>query len=410
MSQALIIDACRTPRGIGKLNKGSVSHLHPQLLGATVLRALKHRNTFATSDIDDVIWGTSCQKGRHSGDLGRMTALTAGYSMECGGVTLDRFCGSGITSVNVAAASIMSGMEDVIIAGGCEMMSSYGHDNGLPALFDNGNMHLRAIHPQSNQGVCADTIATLEGIRRQDLDSLAYESHMRAAHAINEKFFSPSIIPVVDQDNQLLLSVDELPRPQTTIDQLAKLNSAFNRIADNPLDEQATTYRKLIHQKYPDLQISPVHHAGNSSGVADGAAAILLCSEHYAKKRSMRPRARIRAFANAGDCPTLMLNAPVAATQKVLNKAGLSINDIDLFEVNEAFAVVVERYIRKLNVDRDKINVNGGAIALGHPIGATGVILINTLLDELERRDLKFGLATMCTAGGMAPAVIIERL
>lgn len=409
MNEAWIIDACRTPRGIGKPGKGALTDIHPQRLGATVLKALVERNGLNTADVDDIIWGTSCQHGRHGGDLGRMSALDAGYDSRSSGLTLDRFCGSGLTSTNLAAASVMSGMEDVVIAGGCEMMSSYGIDNGLPMFMDSGNLHLRDLHPQSNQGVCADTIATLEGISRQDLDQLAVVSQDRAARAIDKGYFRRSLVPVYHSDGSLALDREEFPRPGTTLDTLSQLRPSFAELADKALDEQGTTYRKLIQVKYPEVDVNHVHHGGNSSGVVDGAAAILLTSSSYADKQGWRPRARVVATANMGDCPTLMLNAPVAATQKVLKKAGLTIDDIDLFEVNEAFAVVVERYIRKLGIDREKINVNGGAMALGHPIGATGAILIGTLLDELERRELRRGLVTMCTGGGMAPAIIIER-
>ena len=410
MTEAWIIDACRTPRGIGKLGKGALADIHPQQLGACVLKALVDRNTLNTADVDDVVWGTSCQKGRHGGDMGRMSALDAGFDIRSSGVTLDRFCGSGITSVNIAAASIMSGMEDVVIAGGAEMMSSYGHDNGLPVVMDSGNMRLRARHPQTNQGVCADTIATLEGIDREALDKLAVVSQQRAAHAIENGYFDKSLVPVYHEDGRLALDREEFPRPSTSLESLSQLKPSFPALADQPLDEEGTTYRSLMQAKYPDIQINHVHHAGNSSGVVDGAAAILLAYPAYATKQGWKPRAKVLAMANMGDCPTLMLNAPVAAAEKVLKKAGLTIDDIDLFEVNEAFAVVLERFIRKLNIDRDKINVNGGSMALGHPIGATGSILIGTVLDELERRNLKRGLITMCTAGGMAPAIIIERM
>jgi acetyl-CoA C-acetyltransferase len=411
MPEALIIDTCRTPRGIGKFGKGALTNMHPQHLGAAVLKALVDRNGFDTADVGDIIWGTSSQRGAQSGDLGRMAALDAGYDVRSSGVTLDRFCGSGITSVNFAAASIMSGMEDLVIAGGTEMMSMPGRrsDEG-PSMMDSGNLRLRAKHPQSHQGVCADAIATLEGISRADVDALALESQKRAAAAIAEDRFKKSLIAVHRADGSFALDKEEFPRPQTTAEGLAGLKPAFTALADFPLDDRGTTYRSLILEKYPDLKIEFIHHAGNSSGVVDGAAALLLASPDYARKHGLKPRARVIAMANMGDSPTLMLNAPVPATRRVLAKAGLTIDDIDLFEINEAFAVVAEKYMRDLKLDRNKVNVNGGAIALGHPIGATGSILIGTLLDELERRDLKRGLVTMCAAGGMAPAIIIERI
>lgn len=410
MPDALIIDACRTPRGIGKPGKGALSGLHPQHLGATVLKAIAERNRLDTSEVDDIVWGCSSQVAQQSGDIGRMSALDAGYDVRASGVTLDRFCASGLSSVQFAAASIMSGTEDLVIAGGTEMMSMEGRRGSGPFMMDSGNLHLRALHPQSNQGVCADAIATLEGIDREALDALGAESQRRCADAMAEGRFARSLVPVRRPDGSLALDRDEYPRPQTTPDSLAGLKPSFAAVADVVVDDGGTTFRSLITRKYPDLEITFSHHAGNSSGVVDGAAAVLLASPAYAEKRGLKPRARVVAMANTGDCPTLMLNAPVPATRKVLAKAGLGLDDIDLFEINEAFAVVAEKYMRDLGLDRDRVNVNGGSIALGHPIGATGSILVGTLLDELERRDLRRGLVTMCAAGGMAPALIIERV
>ena len=412
MLDALIIDAVRTPRGIGKAGKGALADMHPQHLGAAVLKALQVRNHINTAEVDDIIWGTSSQRGAQACDLGRMSALDAGYNVRSSGVTLDRFCGSGITSVNLAAASLMSGMEDLMIAGGTEMMSMPGRRSAEegPMMMDAGNLRLRASHPQSNQGVCADAIATLDGISRADLDAAALESQRRADHAIKNGHFNKSLIPVYKADGSLALDHEEFPRPQTTAQGLADLKPSFTKLADVVVDEKGNTYRSLILQEHPGLDINFVHHAGNSSGVVDGSAALLLASPKYAAKQGWKPRARIVAFANMGDSPTLMLNAPVPAARKVLAKAGLTVDDIDLWEINEAFAVVMEKFIRDLKLDRNKVNVNGGAMALGHPIGATGSMLIGTLLDELERRDLKRGLVTMCAGGGMAPAIIIERV
>ena len=411
MSDAWIIDTCRTPRGIGKKGKGALTEQHPQHLGATVLKAIAERNDINTAEVDDVIFGTSSQRGRQSGDLARMSALEAGYDIRSSGMTLDRFCGSGITSVNLAAMSIMSGTEDMVIGGGAEMMSVYGEEGATPSPFlDNGNLALRELHPQPHQGVCADAIATIEGIDREALDALAYVSQKNAANAIDNGYFDKSLVPVFSVDGTLALDKEEFPRPQTTLEGLAELKASFAPIADYPLDESGITYRSMVLQKYPGLDITHVHHAGNSSGVVDGAGAVLLTSPEYAKANGMKPRARIKAMCNMGDCPTLMLNAPVPAAKKVLKKAGMSIEDIDLFEINEAFSVVAEKFIRDLKLDRDKVNVNGGAMALGHPIGATGALLIGTVLDELERRDQQFGLITMCAAGGMAPAIIIARI
>lgn len=412
MAEAWIIDACRTPRGIGKVGKGALADIHPQQLAASVLSALASRNNLNTADVDDIIWGTSSQRGKQGGDLGRMAALDAGYDIRASGMTLDRFCGSGITTANLAAASIMSGMEDLVIAGGTEMMSytAASATPGVIPMMDNGNLRLRARHPQSHQGVCADAIATLEGISRQAVDDLALVSQQRADAAIRGGYFDKSLVAVFKEDGSLALDHEEFPRPQTTAEGLAGLKPAFAAMAEFALDEAGTTYGGLIRQVYPDLKIEHIHHAGNSSGVVDGAAAILLASPDYARKHGLKPRARVLAMANIGDSPTLMLNAPVPAARKALAKAGLTVDDIDLWEINEAFAVVAEKFIRDLGLDRDKVNVNGGAMALGHPIGATGSILIGTILDELERRDLKRGLVTMCAAGGMAPAIIIERM
>ena len=407
MAEAMIIDACRTPRGIGKQGKGALAHLHPQHLAATVLEALVDRNGFDTADVDDVIWGTSSQVNEQSGDLGRMAALDAGYSVTASGATLDRFCGSGITAVNYGAHAVMAGMEDLVVSGGTEMMSL--PKKGLMPM-GAGNAHLQEIHPQSHQGVCADAIATLEGIERGALDAHAAESQARAAVAIAEGRFDKSLVPVMNRDGSLALDHEQFPRPGTTAESLAALAASFPAVADYRHTEDSKTFRELINQKYPGLDIQHVHHAGNSSGVVDGAAAVLVASDAYAKAHGLKARARVVATANMGDDPTLMLNAPVPSAKKVLARAGMTLDDIDLFEVNEAFAVVSEKFQRDLDLDRDKVNVNGGAMALGHPIGATGAILIGTVLDELERRDLQVGLITMCAGGGMAPAIIIERV
>nr|WP_087573601.1 acetyl-CoA C-acetyltransferase [Sphingomonas sp. CDS-1] len=417
MADAYIIDAVRTARGIGKVGKGALAHMHPQHLAATVLAALAERNRIDTADVDDIIWSTSMQKAEQGGDLARMAALDAGYDVKASGTTLDRFCGGGITAISFAAAQIMSGMEDLVIAGGTEMMSLTAKITQaeiaagmMPLIMGSGNRRLQDLHPQSHQGVCADAIATLEGIGRKELDALALESQRRAAAAIEEGRFDRSIVPVRDESGAVILDRDEFPRPGTTAEGLAELRPSFAAVADMPADLDGNTARALINRKFPGLTIEHVHHAGNSSGVVDGAAGLLLASPAYAKRHGLKPRARIVATANMGGDPTLMLNAPVPAARKALEKAGLSVEDIDLWEINEAFAVVAEKFIRDLGLNRAKVNVNGGSIALGHPIGATGAILVGTLLDELERRDLRYGLATMCAAGGMAPAMIIERV
>jgi acetyl-CoA C-acetyltransferase len=406
MPDAFIIDAARTPRGIGKQGKGSLAHLHPQHLGRTVLEAIVQRTGIDTADVDDVVWGTSSQTGTQSGDLGRMAALDAGFSTRASGVTLDRFCGSGITANNLAAHAVMAGMEDLVIGGGTEMMST--PKKGMMPM-GAGNEHLRELHPQSHQGVCADAIASMEGIPREALDAQAAESQRRAAVAIAEGRFDKSLVPVLNLDGTVALDHEEFPRPSTTLESLSQLPPSFPQVADYR-HEDNPTFRELINARYPDLVIEHVHHAGNSSGVVDGAAAVLWASDGYAKAHGLTPRARVVATANMGDDPTLMLNAPGPAIRKVLAKAGMTLDDVDLFEINEAFAVVTEKVMRDLDLDREKVNVNGGAMALGHPIGATGAILIGTVLDELERQDKQVGLVTMCAGGGMAPAIVIERV
>jgi len=416
MAEAYIIDAVRTPRGVGKVGKGALAHLHPQHLAATVLKAIAERNHLDTADVDDVIWSVSTQEGKQGGDLGRMAALSAGYDTKASGMTLDRFCGGGITSVNLAAATIMAGMEDLVVAGGTEMMSltaAQGAEKAnagiKPLGIGSGHDALDELHPQTQQGIAADAIAKREGIDRAALDALALESQRRADVAIQEGRFAKSVVPVHNPDGSLALDREEFPRPGTTAAALAALKPAFAAMADFDLGE-GRTFRKQVTRRYDDLDFDHVHHAGNSSGVVDGAAAVLLASKDYAQAHGLKPRARVVAFANVGDDPTLMLNAPVPAARKVLAKAGLTKDDIDVWEINEAFAVVAEKFIRDLDLDRAKVNINGGAMALGHPIGATGSILIGTALDELERSGGRYALVTMCAAGGMAPAIIIERV
>jgi acetyl-CoA C-acetyltransferase len=416
MPEAYIIDAIRTPRSIGKMGKGALSVMHPEHLTATVMKAIAQRNHLDTKDIDDVIWGVGAPMGKQ-GSLARMAALDADFDVSVPGIGVSRFCGSGLSATSLGAAQIMAGMEDLVLAGGTEMMSYVNqtvqeqiaaglHGGGMGA----SNPRLQAKHPQSHQGVAADAIAAMEGIDRATLDAYSAESQKRAAAAIAEGRFARSTIVVTDDDGNVILDHEEFPRPDTTVEGLAALKPSFEKIADMPAEKDGTTYRQLINRRYPGLDIIPVHHAGSSSGVVDGSAGILLASRDYAEAHGLKPRARIVATANVGVDPTLMLNGPGPAALKALKRAGLTVADIDLWEVNEAFAVVIEKLIRDLDLDRETINVNGGAIALGHPIGATGAILIGTLLDELERRDLKRGLVTMCAAGGMAPAMIIERI
>ena len=417
MAEAYIIDTVRTPRSIGKMGKGALSTMHPEHLSAAVLAELRDRNNLNTADVDDVIWGVSAGMGLQAGDIGRNAALDAGYDIRAGGVTLNRFCGSSITATNFGAAMIMAGAHDVAVTGGMEMMSYvnwYGMEMHKLGIGGGGmgtkNPRLQAKHPQSNQGVCADAIAAMEGITREELEAMGVESQRRAAIALAEGRFAKSTMVVKDDEGNVILDHEEYPRPETTMEGLAQLKPAFEMFLDMPSAEGQKTYRQLINQVYPDVDIKPIHHVGISSGVVDGAAALLLASEGYVKKTGLKPRGRIVAMAEMGDCPTLMLNAPGPAARKVLARAGLTKDDIDVWEVNEAFAVVVEKMIRDLGLDRTKVNPNGGSIALGHPIAGTGAILIGTALDELERTGGRYGLITMCAAGGMAPAIIIERV
>jgi len=404
-----IIDAARTPRGIGKIGKGALADVHPQRILGSVLAALAERNGLNTADVDDVIAGCGTQVGKQGACIARMAALDAGYDFDAPGMSIDRFCGSGLSAVNLAAMGIMSGMQQLVVAGGVESMS---YSTSLPPtpFLDSGNVDLRVRVPQPHQGVCGDLIATLEGISREALDALALESQRRADVAIREGRFARSLIPVRRADGSIALDREEYPRPQTTLEGLSQLKPAFEAMYDRAFDETGATYAKLVQQRFPDVKIKHVHHAGNSSGVVDGAGAVLLASPEYAKAHGLKPRARIRAIATAGDDPTLMLNAPAPAARKALKIAGMSVKDIDLFEINEAFAVVPLKFMREMDIDPSIVNVNGGAIALGHPIGATGAMILGTLLDEMERRDVAVGLTTLCAAGGMAPATIIERI
>ncbi|MFI4976052.1 MAG: acetyl-CoA C-acetyltransferase [Caulobacterales bacterium] len=410
MAEAWIIDAARTPRGIGKIGKGALADVHPQRILSAVLSALAKRNDLDVEDVDDVIMGCGTQSGKQASCIARMAALDAGWGPSAVGVTLDRFCGSGLTAVNMGAMGIMSGMQDLVVSGGVESMSSYATLSDRYPLMDKGNMHLRAMHPQPHQGICADLIATVEGFSREEVDALALKSQQRAAVALAGGHFDKSLVPVHHDDGSMALDHEEYPRPQTTAEGLAGLKPAFEAMYAAPLDEEGTTFKQLVQMKRPDVQIKHIHHAGNSSGVVDGAGGVVLASPEYAKAHGLKPRARIRSMATAGDAPEMMLNAPGPAAQKALKRAGMSIDDIELIEVNEAFAVVPLRFMRFMGIDDERVNVNGGAIALGHPIGATGAMLVGALLDEMERRDLTTGLVTLCTGGGMAPCTIIERI
>lgn len=408
MNEAWIIDAVRSPRGLGK-PEGAIASLHPQRLFAQLLLALVERTGLDPADIEDVIAGVNTQQGKQGLNLARMAVLDAGLPINVPGFSLDRFCGSGLTALSLGAMGVLSGAQDVVVAGGVEMMS---HTRTLSREFmmDSGNLELRHKIPQPHQGLCADVIATLEGFTRQDLDALALASQRRADRAIREGRFARSLIPITDNHGEVLLDHEQFPRPQTTAETLAGLKPAFESFPDRQVDPDGTTYGSLVRQVYPDLDIQFVHTAATSSGVVDGAGALLLASPAYARAHGLKPRARVRGMAVVGSDPTLMLNGPVPAARRALDKAGMQVSDIDLFEINEAFAVVGAKFMRDLDLDPETVNVNGGAMALGHPIGATGAILTGTLLDELERQDKSTGLVTMCAAGGLAPALIIERV
>lgn len=406
--EAWIIDAVRSPRGKGK-ETGALHDVHPQRILAQVLNALHERNGFDTADVDDVIMGCGAGSGDHSMDIARMAALDAGWSIKAPGVTLNRFCGSGQQAVNFGAMGIRAGFQDLVVAGGVESMSRPApmHVDGFTA----NNNHLRDQYDMVPQGISADLIATVDGFSREELDQLAVDSQNRAAAAIAEGRFDRSLVAIHHDDGRLALDRDEHPRPGTTLDDLAKLAPSFVGMGGHVAKGRELTIDQTALKAYPHVsEIRHVHHGGNSSGVVDGASAVLLASPDYARAHGYTPRARITMAAVAGDEPVIMLTAPGPATDLVLQKAGMALSDIDLFEVNEAFAAVVMRWLRYTGADWDKVNVNGGAMALGHPIGATGGMLIGTIVDELERRDLTTGLVTMCTGGGMATATIIERI
>ena len=401
MSEAYIFDAVRTPRGKGKKD-GSLYEVKPISLVTTLLHALEQRNQLDTSKVEDVILGCVTPIGDQGGDIAKTAAIAAGWSDHVAGVQINRFCASGLEAVNLAAQKVRSGWEDLIVAGGVESMSRIpmGSDGGPWALDPETNLK-SAFVPQ---GVGADLIATLDGYSRADVDAFAVNSQQKAANAQANGYFEKSIVPVKDQAGVTILDKDEFIRGNTTAENLAKLNPSFEMMGNMGFDAVAL-------QKYPEAQkVNHVHHAGNSSGIVDGAALVLIGSEKMAQELNLKPRAKILSTALVGTDPTIMLTGPAPAARKALAKAGLTIDDIDLFEVNEAFAAVVMRFVNELNVPMDKVNVNGGAIAMGHPLGATGAMILGTLLDELERRNLKRGLATLCVGGGMGIATIIERV
>ncbi|MFN2537855.1 MAG: acetyl-CoA C-acyltransferase, partial [Mycobacteriales bacterium] len=381
MSEAWIIDAVRTPRGKGKPG-GGLHDVHPQELVAQLLHALADRTGIDPADVDDVVLGNGEHAGDHANDIARLAVLTAGWPQSVPGVTLNRFCGGGQQAVMFAAMGVLAGWQQAVVAGGVESMSRMQYGQPLDA----GNLALQQRYPLVPQGISADLIATREGFSRRDCDALAARSQGNAATAIREGRFARSIVPVRDLEGAVVLDHDEHPRPGTTVHALAELSPSFARAGTKPRDPDGRSYDDRALDSYPDVSaIDHVHHAGNSSGVVDGASALLVVSDSYAQAHGLTPRARIVTGAVAGAEPVIMLTAPGPASELCLAKAGMSVADIDLWEINEAFAAVVLKVVQDLKIDEDKVNVNGGAIALGHPIGATGGMLFGTVLDELER-------------------------
>jgi acetyl-CoA C-acetyltransferase len=410
MAEAYVLDAVRTPRGRGKAGKGALSNLHPQELLAQALEGLAGRTGIDRAEIDDVVAGCVSQAGEQGANIARNAILAAGWPVEVTGVSLNRFCGSGLQAVNFGAMGVLSGTQRLVIAGGVESMSRnpIGSDH---AGQDGDNLRLRSRFFQVPQGVSADLIATLEGFSRADVDAFALASQKKAAAAQRDGRFQKSLLPVRDPETGTVVLADEHPRPDTTAEGLAALSPSFVAMGATPAGPNGETLDQIALAAYPEAhEIRHVHTAGNSSGVVDGATAVLLASEDYVKAHGVKPRARIRAMATAGSEPLIMLTAPTPASRKALERAGMEAGDIDLWEINEAFAAVPLQTIRNLGIDPDKVNVNGGAIALGHPLGATGAMLLGTALDELERRGLATALITLCIGGGQGIATILERL
>lgn len=400
-TDALIFDSIRTPRGLGKAT-GSLHEVKPVTMLADLLTSLESRNQFETDAVDDIVMGCVTAVGDQGGDIAKTAALAAGWDDNVAGMVLNRFCASGLEAVNIAAMKIRSGWENLVVAGGVESMSR------VPMGADGGAWYM---DPETNfktgfmpQGIGADLIATLDGYSRQDVDEFAMRSHHKAADAWKRKAFVKSIIPVRDKNGLLILEHDELIRADCSIDALSRLNPSFQMMGEMGFDNVAKT-------RYPQVEaIKHIHSPGNSSGIVDGAAALLIGSAQAGARFGMRPRARIVSTAVVGTESTIMLTGPAPAARKALDIAGMSVENIDLFEVNEAFASVVMRFIKDMGVNEDVVNVNGGSIAMGHPLGATGAMILGTLLDELEARDLQRGLATLCVGGGMGIATIIERV
>lgn len=401
MTEAFIFDAVRTPRGKGKKD-GALYSVKPVDLVAGLLKALEARNELDTSQVDDIVLGCVTPVGDQGADIAKTAALVADWDEQVSGVQLNRFCASGLEAVNLAAMKVRSGFEDLVVAGGVESMSRIpmGSDGGAWAMDPATNMHTHFVP----QGIGADLIATLEGFSRSDVDAFALRSQQKAARARADGSFNKSLVPVTDQNGILILDHDEFIRADSTLEGLGKLKPSFEMMGQMGFD--ASALRKYSHVE----RIEHIHTPGNSSGIVDGAALMLIGSAAKGKELGLKARGRIVATAVTSTDPTIMLTGPAPATRKALAKAGLNVNDIDLFEVNEAFASVVMKFMKDMGVSEDKVNVNGGSIAMGHPLGATGCAILGTLLDELEKRNLRYGLATLCVGGGMGIATIIERV
>ena len=401
MTEAYVFDAIRTPRGKGKKD-GSLHEVKPINLLSGLLSDLQKRHQFDTAMVDDVVMGVVSPVGEQGSVIAKVAALKAGWDFQCAGVQINRFCASGLEAVNMAAQKVRSGWEDLVVAGGVESMSRVpiGSDGGAWAQDPETNMQTAFVP----QGIGADLIATMEGFSRTDLDTYAMESQRRAAYAQAQGYFDHSIMPVHDAVGNVILDKDEFIKPRTTMEGLASLKPAFEQMG-------AMGYDQVALSRYPQVErIFHVHHAGNSSGIVDGAAAVLIGSEAAAKQHGLTPRARIVATALSGADPTIMLTGPMPAARKALAKAGMTMDQMDLVEINEAFAAVAMRFMKEMKVPHEKTNVNGGAIAMGHPLGATGAMILGTLIDELHRRNLRYGMATLCVGGGMGIATIVERI
>jgi len=402
MADAYIYDHVRTPRGRGKKD-GSLHEVPSVRLGATVLEAVRDRNGLDTKTVDDVVFGCVDAVMEAGGDIARASIFEAGYETEAPGIQINRFCASGLDAINLSAGKIAQGADDVVIAGGVESMSRVGIGMSGGAWFMDPSVNMPAYFMP--QGVSADLIATKYGFSRDDVDAYAVESQKRAAHSWEKGYFKKSVVPVKDQNGLTILDHDEHMRPGTDMQSLASLNASFAIIGE------MGGFNAVAVQAHPEVEaVNHVHHAGNSSGIVDGAAAVLMGSKKGGEAMGLTPRAKIRAFTNIGSDPALMLTGPVDVTRKLLERNNMTIDDIDLFELNEAFASVVLRYMQAFDIPHDKMNVNGGAIAMGHPLGATGAMILGTVLDELERRDLNTALVTLCIGAGMGTATIIERV